>query len=264
MKKKRVLIPLIFMIVLTGAYLGLWHYSAQWFTKESVNFRARALEHGVTLLGQPPIIRNFPFVPEVEYTTGLVSGDTQILFPRVIVRGYPVPFTHLTLSFPEGVMLDGPSFKPDDWRLDSLQAKMIIPAHLPRDLGYESMSEWQKAGGKVDVVSYFLSRGMLYAQGSGHAQLDARLQPDLSLQSTLRGYESFVQEQIAIGRIEKFPGAMAIMVLNSMAVEDPQTLEKQVTLTVNVKNQLLSVGPVQAVPVPEIVWDRRSLPVPHQ
>ncbi len=259
--KKRGLFISVFALLLLGAYLGVWYYSAQWFTKESVNFTAKAKQKGITLLGPAPVIRNFPFVPEIEYTQGLSYGDKQAAFPRVVVRGFPIPFTHLTLDFPEGMTLNdgGRSLT-----FDTFMAKLVIPAHLPRNADYDSLLAWQQEGGKIDVLDYRLQHGPLYAEGSGHLKLDATLQPDITMDSRVKGYEAFIEEQIEARRIERFPGAMATMVLNSMAATDPETGEREVRLDITIKDQRLSFGPVQSIPLPPIVWDRHTPPAPHQ
>lgn len=257
--KKRLIIPLALLAVLGAAYIGLWRYSAIWFEREIVNLSARAQEQGVTLLGPPPVLQNFPFVPEVVYTAGINTNGTDILFPRVIVRGYPVPFTSLTLSFPEGLRLGGP-VDPSIWSLDTAMAKLVIPAHLPRNLSQEEIAAWHANGGKIGVRHFKLTRGTLHMEGEGDLSLDDALQPDLSAQATLRGYEAFLQEQMAEGRIEIFPGTMAIAVFNGLAVENEETKEREVTLDIIVKNRLLSAGPLQALPLPAIVWDRHTPP----
>lgn len=248
---------------LAALYIGLWIYSAQWFTKEINHLYSRAQEDGIEFLGPKPAMTNFPFVPEVYYNGGVRTGNLAILFPEAKLKGYPVPFTTLHLSFPKGVALDGP-VNPAIWSLDMLEAELVIPTHLPRSFEYEDLQLWQQAGGQIDIRHYRMTKHTLASEGMGFVSLDSALQPIIEFKSDVRGYETFIRHQTEQQLIEPFPAAIAATVLNGLAKTDEASGEKTVTVNVSVRNRLLSVGPLQALPLPEIVWDRRTPPAPHQ
>lgn len=251
------------LVLLLGAYLGLWIYSAQWFTKEIDKLYAEGAQNDVQFLGPKPKLENFPFVPEVIYHGGFKIGQAEIYFPQLTLRGYPIPGTTLKMDFPLGVSLGGVT-DPKLWNLDTLEAGVTIPYEFPQDLTFEDLSAWRDAGGKIEVKDYALTKGALTSNGKGHLFLDAQLQPDLSFESEIRGYQDFIAEQQREGLIEPFPAAGAIMFLNSLSRKDPDTGESLVALTVTVKNRILSAGPIQAVELPPIVWDTRRPPAPRQ
>jgi hypothetical protein len=234
-------------------YFGAWIYSALWFSREIDNLYANAKEEGVAFLGPKPTLTNFPFVPEVKYTNGIATGNAEFLFPSVVLHGYPIPFTKLKLRFPQGVSLGG-IVDPRIWTLDLLEADLIIPAHLPQSLTQEELSAWKDEGGKIDITNFHLARQSLKAEGKGSLQLDPNLQPDFEMQAAVKDWEPFIREQIQAGIMEPFPGALGITMLNALAKDDPETLEKTVTVDVKVKDRMLTAGPL-TLPLPEIKWE---------
>jgi hypothetical protein len=253
----------LFAALLVSLYLGLWIYSAQWFAKEIDKLYAQGTESDIQFLGPKPSLTNFPFVPEVLYTQGFKTGNAEILFPEMSLRGYPIFGTALNVDFPKGISVGG-IVDPSIWTLDSLRAKITIPYNLPHDLSAESLIAWRDSGGKIEIRSYDMHKKSLQSDGKGHLFLDAELQPDLLFESTVRGYQAFIQEQKEAGLIEPFAAAIGLTILNGLATTDKQTGESVVRITVTVKNRILSAGPVQALELPLIVWDTHSPPVPHQ
>ena len=257
MRKKTKIGLGIFAGVLLVAYLSLWVYSAQWFAKEIDKLYAQNGEDGVNFLGEKPILVNFPFVPEVYYTRGMRIGNADVMFPEVKLRGYPLPGTALTVEFPQGISLGG-IVDPTIWQIDSLKTRLTIPFEFPADLSYESLAAWRDGGGAITVQNYELTKGALISDGKGHLFLDDQMQPDLSFESEIRGYQEFISEQQAANLIEPFAGAIGTTILNGLSKTDPETGDSVVHITVTVKNRILSAGPLQALELPPIVWDRRN------
>lgn len=262
MNKRAWLLLTVFFLLLAGIYIGLWLYSARWFGREVDNFYAGAQEQGVEFLGPKPRLTNFPFVPQIVYNGGLKFGNAELLFPQMIVRGYPVPYTTLHMDFPLGLSLGG-IVDPKLWTLDRLEARLEIPYRLPAAFTQEDLGAWRDAGGKIDVRQYALRKDGLICEGKGMLALDAALQPTLSMESTVEGYDAFIRAQQDAGLIEPFAAAVAITILNGLARQDGTAGGTSVRITANVTNRLLSVGPLQVLEIPEIVWDTRTPPDPH-
>jgi hypothetical protein len=262
--KKRTKIALgITALIFIGAYLTLWMYSAQWFQKEIDRLYAEGNTSDVEFLGPKPVLSNFPFVPEVFYTTGFKAGNAEILFPEMRLRGYPLFGTALQVEFPKGISLGG-IVDPAIWNLDSLKTRITIPYNLPQDFSYEGLTAWRDAGGKIEVRDYTLQKQALQSDGKGHLFLDEQLQPDLNFESTIRGYQQFIGQQKDADLIEPFAAAIGQTILNGLSTVEPSTGESVVTINVTVKNRILSAGPLQALELPPIVWDRRTPPAPHR
>lgn len=256
MKKTLYATAAVFVLLLIS-YIGLWIYSARWFTKEIDHLYASAAEDGVTFLGPKPTLTNFPFVPEVLYMQGIQAGNASILFPEMHLRGYPVPFTTLKLAFPGGISLAGIA-DPAIWSLDSLDADVAIPYSLPATFEHEDLEAWHALEGKLELRDYKLVKRALISEGEGMLTLDDQLQPVFTLVSTVKGHEAFIKEQSEQALIDPFAAAIGTTILNGLARPDEKTGEKIVTLNVNVKDRMLSVGPLQVLELPEIVWDRRT------
>ncbi len=262
MRKRTKILLGVFILLLAGGYIGLWLYSANWLNREIDNLYANAQEEGIEFLGQKPRLTNFPFVPQVIYHGGIRSGNLEILFPQMILRGYPIPFTTLHLNFPLGISLGG-NLDPDIWSLDQFEAKLEIPYRLPRAMVEEDLRDWQSNGGKIDVREYKLAKEALRSEGKGLFALDDMLQPVFSFDSEISGYEDFIHAQQGKGRIEPLPAAVAIGILGGLAKTDETTGQQKVTINASVKNRLLTVGPLRALELPPIAWDTRTSPDQH-
>lgn len=261
-KRTKILLPVL-ALLLGGIYIGLWLYSAQWFTREIDNLYANAQEEGIEFLGPKPRLTNFPFVPTIVYNGGVKTGNIEVLFPAMVLRGYPIPFTTLHLNFPLGIMLGG-DVDPAIWSLDQLEARLEIPYRLPQAMTQEDLSDWHAHGGKIDVRSYRIKKETLISEGKGLLALDDALQPVFSFESRISGYEEFIHAQQDKGLIERLPAAIALGVLGSLAKADEATGQQTVTLHSSVQNRILTVGPLQVLALPVIAWDTRTPPAPHQ
>lgn len=262
-RRKKIFCAVIAVMFLTGTYTGLWIYSAGWFNKEIDNLYANAQEEGIEFLGAKPRLTNFPFVPQVIYHGGFKAGSIEILFPQMILRGYPVPFTDLHLDFPLGLSAGG-AVDPRIWTLDRLEAKLEIPYHLPRAMTQEELHLWQSRGGKIDVKEYSLKKESLLSKGSGLLALDDALQPVFAFDSRITGYEDFIRSQQEKRLIEPLPAAIAIGVLGGLAETDEATKQQTVRIQAGLRNRLLTVGPLQVLELPAIAWDTHTPPAPRQ
>lgn len=261
--KKPLLWTLSFLFVASLLYAGLWIFSYKAMTEEIDRVYADAPAKGYEFLGTKPVVTGFPFTPKIYYGGGFKIGNTLVLFQEAWLKGFPIPGLTFTLDVPRGLAIDG-IVNPNVWAIDTLKADIVIPRSVPGDYHFETLSQWQQAGGQFDLRHFEMTRQALKVDGQGHFKLDETLQPELSIESSTRGYESFVQELMAAGIVPSVHAAAATGVLNSMAKQDEVTKENVATLTITVKNRLLSVGPLQVVRLPEIVWDRRMTPVQPQ
>ena len=257
MTKRNRAIIVVSTLFIIGVYLTFWAYSASWFKREIDHLYANAKADGVQFLGPKPELRNFPLVPEVYYTGGLKFGNATLLFPKVKVSGFPIPGLTLHISFPEGVQLAG-IVDPTIWSLNTLDTKLAVPYRLPRTFTQEDIERWQKGGGKIDIRDYKLTKGSLYSYGRGHFSFDEQLQPAFFMDSNVQGYEAFIEEQKEAGLIDPFAGAIGMTILNGLAAHNKTSGQREVYLSVSVKNRILTVGPLQVLELPQIVWGTRN------
>lgn len=257
-KMKRPLPLFIGFIVLAGLlYAGLWLYSWQRFMQEIDSVYAQAPEKNLMFLGAKPKVTGFPFVPEISYTHGVRYKETLVTFPIFHVRGYPLPGRPLNAIFPEGLAIAGKDI-PASLALDFFDATIRVPESLPESAHAEDLQDWQEKGGLIDVPSFTLKRGAMSAAGYGNLSLDQNLQPALEAQALLQGYSDFIDLLLAEKAMDPFPAMASKALLNGLSETDPQTGQQAVSLTVQIKNRILSAGPVQAVRLPQIVWPRKT------
>ncbi|MFA5592288.1 MAG: DUF2125 domain-containing protein [Micavibrio sp.] len=216
----------------------------------------------VRFLGPKPVLKNFPFVPELHYHGGIKTGDAEILFPQMILRGYPVPGLSLKAIFPLGIMLGGIA-DPALWKLDYLESSIAVPYRLPRDFTQGAIADWKARGGKIDVRHYEIRLGALTADGHGLLTVDDQLQPVFNLESRLTGYNEFIDAQIGAGQIKPLPAAIARGVFASLARPDGETGESAVHIAISAENRLLRVGPVLVLELPLFVWGTHRPPALH-
>lgn len=254
----------LLLILLGGAYIALWVYSHRWLEREIDRVYAESVDGDIQFLGDKPIVRGFPFVPEIYYTQGFRIDDVTITFPEFIFRGYPIPGLSFTADFPQGVALGGDIYDPSLWTLDNVWAKIAVPARVPSDYTLGNMQAWQQAGGKIDLRDYKIMKGALESTGHGILKLDDNLQPEFYIETILNNHEVFVQDLMHAELIKPLPAAILTGVLNSLARINGETGEKEVFVSLGIKNRILSAGPVQLGQVPEIVWDTHNPPALRQ
>ena len=263
MKKRYTIVGGIVLTFAIIGYLGLWIYSAKWFNQEINKIYASSAKDGFIFLGEKPKLSNFPFVPEVRYQKGFEAGNLKILFPDLLIRGYPIPFMDLKLSFPNGVSMGG-MVDPKIWSLSFLNIHLSVPHRLPPSFYEEDLKAWSQTGGRIKITKYIAQKDQLTAVGHGDFLLDNNLQPVFNFLSVIDGYDAFINTEKERGLIDPFAAAIGMTVLNGLSKIDDVTGEKTVTLNITAKNQMLWVGPIQALPLPQIVWDKRNSPVPRQ
>lgn len=241
------------LILLAIPYAGLWIYTYQWFEKEIDRAYSQADERGYQFLGPKPVLTGFPFVPEVFYSGGFQSGNIRIEFAEARLRGYPIPGLTFHLDIPRGLSLGGIA-DPSIWFIDTLESDIVIPSTIPGDIDYASLNAWHQNGGQFDIRHYKMTKGAMQSEGQGKLMLDDSLQPVIEFENNLRGYEQFIEMLLDEGVIKPFPAAAAKGILASLSKPDEITGENVVGLKISIQNQILSIGPLQLVQFPAIVW----------
>src|SRR5690606_2244457 len=135
----------------------LWFYSARWMSAAIDEAYREAPAKGYEFLGEKPVVAGFPLLPEIVYRGGFKTGNLMITFPEARLRGFPVPGLTVTLSLPQGIHLEGVA-DPDIWSLDTLAADIAVPYRIPGDYEYETLAQWQRRDGKIEVRHYRLTK----------------------------------------------------------------------------------------------------------
>lgn len=252
------------LIVLAVAFFALhsafWFYGMRWLDGEMT--RLFASSGDVQFLGPKPVISGYPLLPTAVYTGGFTWNRGSVTFDEMTVRGYPLPFFPMTVTFEKGLSANMdflPVLTPD-----FVQITFAVPPSLPADTDVGSMRAWKDAGGKIDIRDAAVIHKSLRLRGNGIVTLDDELQPNAALSANLQGWSDYVvylQEQ----QMLKPGGAMlALTVLNGLSTIEPEGEQPMVTLSMRLTGRMLWVGPIQVAQVPKIVWGTRNPPAPHQ
>lgn len=260
---KKTLAAIVVLTLLFAVYSGAWYFIHKRLTQEIDTLYAAAPANGILLLGDKPAVKGFPLAPYVDYEQGLTVRNWAATFPVMRLRGYPVPGLPVHVSFPKGAMLAS-SDQNGLAAFDTLEATALIPRLIPASASQEDMTEWQQAGGTLKILSFRALIENLAITGDGQLWLDEELQPVMNANTVASGFAAFINKLVYTGSVKPVAGIAAMTALNGMAVNDPKTGEQVVTLILSIKNRALYIGPLQVARLPQIAWETRSQPDPHQ
>jgi len=252
----------VICLVSVLGYSSLWAYSLYYFNQKVAAFYERAPSRGIEFLGSKPTLSGFPGVPIVTYNGGIKTNAITVLFPQGRLQGFPFPGQILHMSFPQGLSIDGPGLSPL-LNFTKVNGDIIFPQHWPKNTDRSAISHWQKKNGTLKIPAFTLEKEALIVTGTATGAVDQNLQPTLTLETTLRGHEAFLQS-LSADALEPLMMATMRTVLGSLSRQDPVSGEDIVPLMISVQDRRLSVGPLQVARLPEIVWGTHSAPALHQ
>mgnify|MGYP003624250509 CR=1 FL=1 len=130
-------------------------------------------------------------------------------------------------------------------------------ADLPSGLNANSLEAWRVNGGAFDVTNLSIIHGPLGMKGAGTFALDGNLQPVGAFTAKITGYNAAID---ALSRIKAIPpgnAAIAKIVLGAIAKVPNGGGPKMIEVPLTAQDRYLSVGPVQLLRLPRIVWPDR-------
>jgi hypothetical protein len=147
----------------------------------------------------------------------------------------------------------------------TLQA--VIPSPLPRAFTQNGMAQWRNEGGKLVFPLISIQSNGMTATGQGSVILDENLQPDAALTLAVTGHQQFIGKLQERGIIKGKDAMIAGIVLTGLSKTDPATQEPVLNVTLTLKNQTLSAGPLSLARLPAVTWQTSSSdnpPAPHR
>jgi len=130
-------------------------------------------------------------------------------------------------------------------------------AELPSGLNADSLEVWRFNGGAFDITNLAIMYGPLGMKGAGTFALDGNLQPVGAFTAKITGYNAAID---ALSRIKAIPpgnAAIAKIALGAIAKVPNGGGPKMIEVPLTAQDQYLSVGPVQLLRLPQIVWPDR-------
>ncbi len=246
------------VLLLALAYSGAWFYAAHKLDGALNELYERNTEDDLKLHAPAPTIKGFPFAPSATFKEGLTYKGVDFIFEEMTVSGYALAGLPVTVHIPEGVRV-ATALQSNVITLTEVKASVSAPYGIP-ELYEEDLRAWQQEGAVIDVNFYQATMGPVKMHGNGLITLDQDLQPLVTLATKATGYEELIGSLEAAGNMSKVAATGAMLALNGLAEENPETGVKTVKLTVILQYQKLRIGPLAIAQFPEIYWDRRTPP----
>ncbi len=142
--------------------------------------------------------------------------------------------------------------------LKSLQLRVDASGtYLPNGLNANSLEAWRVNGGALDVTNLAIIHGPLGMKGAGTFALDENLQPVGAFTAKITGYNAAIDALSRINAIPPGNAAIAKIVLSAIAKVPNGGGPKMIEVPLSAQDQYLTVGPVQLLRLPRIVWPNR-------
>lgn len=148
---------------------------------------------------------------------------------------------------------------PDDPRL-ALGRKIAnghveaqIMGSLPGGAVKPALAAWRDDGGVVEIAALALNWPPLVVSGQGTVALDGRMQPLLAFNCTLGGLFPTLDLLTKAGLVRSKDTATVRMVLGLLA-RPAADGTPQITAPLSLQDQVLYLGPVAIMTVPDLVW----------
>lgn len=251
---KKILVCLTFFLMLSIVYSAGWYFMARKMN-ESIDqfYRKNALQLDINLYGPKPIVTGFPFAPIITYHKGFSTNQTNVIFRDMKITGFPIPNFPIKVTFDKGVLVKVNRTKYT-MELDYAELNIDIPQSLPKTSYYRDIERWQNQVEKVLINNIELKKETMELKGSGYVGLDKYLQPEMLLETKIKGHDEFIEFLITSGQIEAMPAMLAKAGLNSLTKIDPETNLPYVSLNAKILDRVLFLGPVRVTKLDRIQW----------
>lgn len=130
-------------------------------------------------------------------------------------------------------------------------------AELPSGLNAASLEVWRVNGGAFDMTNLAVIYGPLGMKGTGTFALDENLQPFGAFTAKITGYNAAIDALTRIKAIPPGNAAIAKIVLGAIAKVPDGGGPKMIEVPLTAQDQYLTVGPVQLLRLPQVVWPDR-------
>lgn len=242
------------LIVLAATYSGAWFYAAAEINKGIDQFYYQdAPDMDIEFLGEKPVVTGFPGPPVINYTGGFKTDDVMVAFDDLKITGFPLPKFPIYFEIDSPLLIENHKLEASAY-VDYLQIVAIIPAKLPNSTNKADISRWQKNVGTIEVEHFATSRRSTFVKSYGNIGLDEDLQPIFQMTSNVSGYEELINLFVESEFLKPMPASLAISALNALALNNPETGRKEVTLLSNLQNNTLYLGPVRIAELPAVEW----------
>lgn len=246
----------LFFAVIAALYSGVWLYAADRAEREIIKLSD---DKKITFLGDAPSISGFPGRPVLKITDGITIDNITIRAPEITFRAIPLPGQTLLIEAANTIHFHD-NATDQNIEFDRLNAAIEIPRDIPHeifgDFNHAALKQWQEKIGSMTIESLNIIKDNTRLSSQGVIGLDQNLQPEMSLQNAVEGYDSFITTLTQNGYIEPLPAALALSALNGMTQTNPKTGRKYALVNTKIQDRVLFIGPIRAVKIPMINWSK--------
>lgn len=132
-------------------------------------------------------------------------------------------------------------------------ANPLSPSELRGDLR-DVLPNWQQRGNKINISRFKVRNGPLGLTTSGALSLDDNLQPTGSFTAKFEGLFKVLEILRLQDQIDPSNAVLATMALSVFSKRPPGGGPATINLSVKVKDQKLSLGPIKIFDIPRITW----------
>lgn len=254
MKIQKLHIFLTLFVLLGLGYSATWFYTAHQINKKIFQFfAAEAPAMGIKFLGPLPTIKGFPGPFNISYIYGIKTEKYVLTFGKLEIEGFLIPGTEMSLKMSDYFYFANNETEKS-LRLNNISTKFIVPKKFPKGLTTSNLREWQKEVGLIQFNEINIEQEKVNFSNKGKIGLDENLQPTLTLDSKIIGYQDVIEFFVYTGNLKPLPASLALSAMNGMAETDPLTNEKFIEFQIKLENRNLSFGPLNILQVPIIYW----------
>lgn len=253
---KKLVVLLTSCLMISIVYSAGWYFMARKMGGAIDQFYyERALQLDINLYGPKPIISGFPFEPVIIYHKGFSTNNINITFPEMKIIGFPLPNFSNTIAIEKGARIKVNRTRYT-MNIDSFRINYDIPGTFPKSSRRKDIDKWRSDVEKININNLEISKSQMNVTGSGYFKLDQELQPEVSLDSIIKGHGELVEFLISSGQLEAMPAMLAKAGLNSLTKIDPETNKAYVELNTRILNRTLFIGPVRITKFPRVRWTK--------
>jgi len=137
--------------------------------------------------------------------------------------------------------------------IEAVSARATLKGAIPAGPTPQALARWRDEGGTLQVQLTRLVWGPLQANADGTIALDAQLQPEGALNTTIVGPGAIPDAMVASGAMRPNDGQLAKIALQLMSKPGANGTP-EVTLPARVQNGSLYLGPARLLAMPKIAW----------
>lgn len=240
------------LVFLGLAYTGAWFFMAHQINKSIDQFyNIGGPAQSIEFYGSQPNVTGFPFKPTILYEKGIRIQDTDIYFPNILIKAFPIPNLPLNIITPNGATV---KYNNHIIALDYIDASFKIPKSLPNSISKNDVQKWQENVGAIALLDSQIIKEDLIIKSKGLVGLNNTLQPDIALNLNLQEYGNFIKTLVEMDIIKPFVGALTLSGMNGMAFTDAKSGQKYVDIDFTIQDQKTALGPIKIGNLPPIQW----------